>query len=115
MFVCPDCLFVLTLFSCILRTFHSVTIAHVVETVPSIQILLFHEESCNFVILQALWCDEDSSLWMLPCMTDDLVSTLNQRGILNILQLLDVPLDSLQFLSKSSTASRLHEVCYLSH
>ncbi|KAH6801139.1 U5 small nuclear ribonucleoprotein helicase [Perilla frutescens var. hirtella] len=61
------------------------------------------------MVMQGLWCDKDSSLWMLPCMTDDLVSALSQRGILNVLQLLDVPQESLQFLSKSSTASRLHE------
>ncbi|KAH6758463.1 U5 small nuclear ribonucleoprotein helicase [Perilla frutescens var. frutescens] len=61
------------------------------------------------MVMQGLWCDKDSSLWMLPCMTDDLVSALSQRGILNVLQLLDVPQESLQFLTKSSTASRLHE------
>ncbi|KAG6412853.1 hypothetical protein SASPL_125545 [Salvia splendens] len=60
------------------------------------------------MVMQGLWCDKDSSLWMLPCMTDDLVSTLSQRGIFNVLQLLDVPLDSLHFLTKSSN-SRLHE------
>ncbi|XP_047939428.1 DExH-box ATP-dependent RNA helicase DExH14 [Salvia hispanica] len=60
------------------------------------------------MVMQGLWCDKDSSLWMLPCMSDDLVKTLSQRGIFNVLQLLDVPLDSLHFLTKSSN-SRLHE------
>ncbi|KAL0364719.1 UNVERIFIED_CONTAM: DExH-box ATP-dependent RNA helicase DExH14 [Sesamum angustifolium] len=61
------------------------------------------------MIMQGLWFDEDSPLWMLPSMTDELVTTLSQRGVLNIQQLLDLPPTTLQALTRSSTASRLHE------
>ncbi|KAK6153447.1 hypothetical protein DH2020_013086 [Rehmannia glutinosa] len=61
------------------------------------------------MVMQGLWFDNDSPLWMLPCMTDDLVTTLGQRGILNILQLLDLPLATLQGLANTSTTKRLHE------
>ncbi|KAI3463912.1 hypothetical protein Pfo_020575 [Paulownia fortunei] len=61
------------------------------------------------MVMQGLWFDRDSPLWMLPCMTDDLVTTLSQRGILNVLQLLDLPPATLQGFTKSSIASRLLE------
>ncbi|KAL0357444.1 UNVERIFIED_CONTAM: DExH-box ATP-dependent RNA helicase DExH14 [Sesamum calycinum] len=61
------------------------------------------------MIMQGLWFDKDSPLWMLPSMTDELVTTLSQRGVLNIQQLLDLPPTTLQALARSSTASRLHE------
>ncbi|KAL9170519.1 hypothetical protein ABFS82_04G149700 [Erythranthe guttata] len=61
------------------------------------------------MVMQGLWFDKDSSLWMLPCMTDDLITTLGQRGISSVRQLLDLPTASLQALIKSSGASRLHE------
>ncbi|CAA0836045.1 U5 small nuclear ribonucleoprotein helicase [Striga hermonthica] len=61
------------------------------------------------MVMQGLWFDRDSSLWMLPCMTEDLVTTLSQRGITNVLQLLDLPPANLQGLLNSSIATRLHE------
>ncbi|KAK4427739.1 DExH-box ATP-dependent RNA helicase DExH14 [Sesamum alatum] len=61
------------------------------------------------MVMQGLWFDRDSPLRMLPSMTDDLVTTLRQRGILNVQQLLDLPPSTLQALTRSSTASRLHE------
>ncbi|KAL7153162.1 hypothetical protein ABFS83_04G147200 [Erythranthe nasuta] len=61
------------------------------------------------MVMQGLWFDKDSSLWMLPCMTDDLITTLGQRGISSVRQLLDLPTASLQALIKSSGASRLNE------
>ncbi|KAI5648291.1 hypothetical protein M9H77_34296 [Catharanthus roseus] len=61
------------------------------------------------MVMQGLWCDRDSSLRMLPCMTEDLVSSLNRRGILKVPQLLDVPFATLQALTDNSTASRLQQ------
>ncbi|KAK4477790.1 hypothetical protein RD792_017052 [Penstemon davidsonii] len=61
------------------------------------------------MVMQGLWFDKDSPLRMLPCMTDDLITMLSQRGILNVLQLLDLPLTTLQTLTRSSISSRLHE------
>ncbi|KAL0421948.1 UNVERIFIED_CONTAM: DExH-box ATP-dependent RNA helicase DExH14 [Sesamum latifolium] len=61
------------------------------------------------MVMQGLWFDKDSPLWMLPSMTDELVTTLSQRGVLNVQQLLDLPPTTLQALTRSSTGSRLHE------
>ncbi|KAL8547142.1 hypothetical protein ACS0TY_006743 [Phlomoides rotata] len=61
------------------------------------------------MVMQGLWDDKDSLLWMLPCMTDDLINTLSQSGISNILQLLDIPLETLQAFARGSTSSRLYE------
>ncbi|KAL7114962.1 hypothetical protein ACP275_04G154200 [Erythranthe tilingii] len=61
------------------------------------------------MVMQGLWFDKDSSLWMLPCMTEDLITTFGQRGISSVRQLLDLPTASLQALIKTSGASRLHE------
>ncbi|KAG8388729.1 hypothetical protein BUALT_Bualt02G0155600 [Buddleja alternifolia] len=61
------------------------------------------------MVMQGLWFDRDSSLWMLPCMTDDLITILSQRGISSVMQLLDLPPGTLQTLSRSSGALRLHE------
>lgn len=61
---------------------------------------------------QGLWCDRVSSLWMLPCMTDDLVSSLYRRDIKNVPQLLDVPFATLQALCGNSAASRLKQVMF---
>ncbi|KAL0384901.1 UNVERIFIED_CONTAM: DExH-box ATP-dependent RNA helicase DExH14, partial [Sesamum radiatum] len=61
------------------------------------------------MVMQGLWFDKDSPLLMLPSMTDELVTTLSQRGVLNVQQLLDLPPTTFQALTRSSTASRLHE------
>ncbi|CAI9757575.1 unnamed protein product [Fraxinus pennsylvanica] len=61
------------------------------------------------MVMQGLWYDRDSPLRMLPCMTDDLINLLNQKGISNVLQLLDLPLTSLQDITRSSVSSRLYE------
>ncbi|XP_011087302.1 DExH-box ATP-dependent RNA helicase DExH14 [Sesamum indicum] len=61
------------------------------------------------MVMQGLWFDKDSPLWMLPSMTDELVTTLSQRGVRNVQQLFDLPPSTLQALSRSSTTSRLHE------
>lgn len=61
------------------------------------------------MVMQGLWCDRDSSLWMLPCMTDDLLSSLYRRDIIKVPQLLDIPLATLQTLCGNSAASRLKQ------
>ncbi|KAL3528461.1 hypothetical protein ACH5RR_007783 [Cinchona calisaya] len=61
------------------------------------------------MVMQGLWCDKDSSIWMLPCMTDDLVNALNRRGITKIQQLLDISSTALHTITDNSTASRLHQ------
>ncbi|XP_073143681.1 DExH-box ATP-dependent RNA helicase DExH14 [Henckelia pumila] len=61
------------------------------------------------MVMQGLWFDRDSPFWMLPCMTDDLITTLNQRGFLNVQQLLHLPKANFQALTGIATASRLHE------
>ncbi|XP_071903958.1 DExH-box ATP-dependent RNA helicase DExH14-like isoform X3 [Coffea arabica] len=61
------------------------------------------------MVMQGLWYDKDSSLWMLPCMTDDLISSLSRRGIAKIQQLLDTPSTVLQAIADNATASRLHQ------
>ncbi|KAL2493038.1 U5 small nuclear ribonucleoprotein helicase [Abeliophyllum distichum] len=61
------------------------------------------------MVMQGLWYDRDSPLRMLPCMTDELIASLNQKGVSNVLQLLDLSLTSLQDVTRSSVASRLYE------
>ncbi|XP_027168021.1 DExH-box ATP-dependent RNA helicase DExH14 isoform X1 [Coffea eugenioides] len=61
------------------------------------------------MVMQGLWYDKDSSLWMLPCMTDVLISSLSRRGIAKIQQLLDTPSTVLQAIADNATASRLHQ------
>ncbi|CAK9163517.1 unnamed protein product [Ilex paraguariensis] len=58
---------------------------------------------------QGLWFNRDSPMWMLPCMTGDLMSSLQKRGISAIQQLLDLPEVNLQSVVGSSTASRLYQ------
>ncbi|XP_075100776.1 DExH-box ATP-dependent RNA helicase DExH14 [Nicotiana tabacum] len=61
------------------------------------------------MVMQGLWFDRDSPFWMLPCMTDDLVSLLHKKGIASIQQLLDCPSKSLPAITGSSAASRLYQ------
>ncbi|MCD7464619.1 activating signal cointegrator 1 complex subunit [Datura stramonium] len=61
------------------------------------------------MVMQGLWFDRDSPLWMLPCMTDDLLSSLHKRGISSIQQLLDCPSESLRAITGSSAASKLYQ------
>ncbi|GAV70037.1 DEAD domain-containing protein/Helicase_C domain-containing protein/Sec63 domain-containing protein [Cephalotus follicularis] len=48
------------------------------------------------MVMQGLWYDVDSALWMLPCMTDDLRDSLSKRGIFTVKQLFDLPRATLQ-------------------
>nr|CAD1837931.1 unnamed protein product [Ananas comosus var. bracteatus] len=61
------------------------------------------------MIMQGLWFDRDSSLWMLPCMDDDLLSHLNKVGISTLLDLLDLPYANLQRLLHPFRASELNQ------
>ncbi|XP_059642764.1 DExH-box ATP-dependent RNA helicase DExH14 isoform X2 [Cornus florida] len=61
------------------------------------------------MVMQGLWFAKDSALWMLPCMTDDLVDSLTKRRSQNVQQLLDLPKATLQAVLGSSTASRLYQ------
>ncbi|GJW71212.1 DExH-box ATP-dependent RNA helicase DExH14 [Tanacetum coccineum] len=48
------------------------------------------------MVMQGMWFERDSPLWMLPCMTEDLLGSLQNGGISNIQQLLDFPRMNLQ-------------------
>ncbi|XP_058180771.1 DExH-box ATP-dependent RNA helicase DExH14 [Rhododendron vialii] len=61
------------------------------------------------MVMQGLWFGSNTALWMLPCMTDDLVGSLSRRGISNVQQLLDLPRSNLQALIGNSNASRLYQ------
>nr|XP_043640038.1 DExH-box ATP-dependent RNA helicase DExH14 [Erigeron canadensis] len=54
------------------------------------------------MVMQGMWFERDSPLWMLPCMTDDLVSLLQKGGISCVQQLLD--------LSKTNMQSRFGNI-----
>jgi len=59
---------------------------------------------------QGLWFDKDSSLWMLPCMNEDLQQSLRKRGISTVQQLLDLPGATLQAMIGNFPASRFYQV-----
>ncbi|KAJ8451475.1 hypothetical protein Cgig2_017866 [Carnegiea gigantea] len=61
------------------------------------------------MVMQGLWFDKDSALKMLPCMSEDLISTLGRRGISKVLQLLDLPRATLQNLLGSFPVSSLYQ------
>lgn len=61
------------------------------------------------MVMQGLWFDKDSALNMLPCMSEDLTSTLGRRGISKVQQLLDLPRATLQNLLGSSPVSSLYQ------
>lgn len=73
--------------------------------------LLPHPLSKLFAFSQGLWFDKGSALWMLPCMSDDLASSLSKRGISTVQQLLVLPKPSLQAMIGSFPASILYQVC----
>lgn len=61
------------------------------------------------MVMQGLWFDKDSALKMLPCMSEDLTSTLGRRGISKVQQLLDLPRATLQNLLGSFPVSSLYQ------
>lgn len=61
------------------------------------------------MVMQGLWFDKDSSLWMLPSMNDDLASLLNKKEIFTVHQLLDLPKATLQAVVGNFPASKLYQ------
>lgn len=61
------------------------------------------------MVMQGLWFDEDSALWMLPCMSVDLLAFLRKRGISSVGQLFDLPKSTLQGIIGSFPVSRLYQ------
>ncbi|KAM0936673.1 putative DNA helicase [Dioscorea sansibarensis] len=61
------------------------------------------------MVMQGLWYEKDSSLWMLPSMNDDHLSFLNKLGILTLRDLLVLPDMKLQSLLLQSSASELYK------
>lgn len=61
------------------------------------------------MVMQGLWFNRDSHLWMLPHMTDDLLNLLLKNSISTVQQLLVLSKNNLQSLVGSSTASRLYQ------
>lgn len=61
------------------------------------------------MVMQGLWYDKDSSLWMLPCMSSDLVSSLGKKGISSVQQLLDLPKANIQTVLEGFPASRISQ------
>ncbi|KAK1407351.1 hypothetical protein QVD17_38965 [Tagetes erecta] len=60
------------------------------------------------MVMQGMWFERDSPLWMLPCMTEDLVSSLQKGGISNVQQLLNLPNTNMQSRF-GNIASRLQQ------
>ncbi|KAL6867611.1 hypothetical protein ACP4OV_015635 [Aristida adscensionis] len=61
------------------------------------------------MIIQGLWFERDSSLWMLPSMNDDLLDHLKGRGVQSIPALLDLSHEELHKLLKPFAASELYQ------
>ncbi|CAK9312234.1 unnamed protein product [Citrullus colocynthis] len=59
------------------------------------------------MVMQGLWFDVDSALWMLPCINDDLANSLKKSGYLTLQQLLNLPKTALQNLIGKFPASKL--------
>ncbi|KAM7267618.1 hypothetical protein ACFE04_009784 [Oxalis oulophora] len=59
------------------------------------------------MVMQGLWLD--SSLWMLPCMNDDLADNLSKRAISSVQQLLDLPRHTLQSVIGNFPVSRMYQ------
>ncbi|VFQ81224.1 unnamed protein product [Cuscuta campestris] len=61
------------------------------------------------MVMQGLWFDRDSPLWMLPSMTDELCNSLAKHGVINIQQLFDLSPATLQSVAGNSVVSKLHQ------
>ncbi|XP_028753755.1 DExH-box ATP-dependent RNA helicase DExH14 [Neltuma alba] len=61
------------------------------------------------MVMQGLWYDKDSALWMLPCMNADLISSLSRNGISTVQQLLDIPKAALQTVTGNFPASKIYQ------
>lgn len=61
------------------------------------------------MVMQGLWYGSDSSLWMLPSMTDDALSHLNKHGIFSMQELLELSNSKLEMLIEKYSASKLYQ------
>ncbi|KAE8716022.1 hypothetical protein F3Y22_tig00110156pilonHSYRG00221 [Hibiscus syriacus] len=61
------------------------------------------------LLFQGLWFDQGSALWMLPCMNDELASSLSKRGISTVQQLFDIPKATLQTVIGNFPSSKLYQ------
>ncbi|KAF3438089.1 hypothetical protein FNV43_RR20845 [Rhamnella rubrinervis] len=61
------------------------------------------------MVMQGLWFDKDSSLWMLPCMNVELAESLSRREIFSLQQLLNLHKATLQTMIGNFPASRLYQ------
>ncbi|GMJ00040.1 hypothetical protein like AT5G61140 [Hibiscus trionum] len=61
------------------------------------------------MVMQGLWFDQDSALWMLPSMNNELAGSLSKRGISTVKQLLDLPKATLQTVIGNFPASKLYQ------
>ncbi|KAF2598132.1 hypothetical protein F2Q68_00012454 [Brassica cretica] len=61
------------------------------------------------MVMQGMWSDQDSSLWMIPCMNDDLLGSLTARGIHTLHQLLELRRETLKSITGNFPASKLSQ------
>ncbi|KAF9624190.1 hypothetical protein IFM89_008128 [Coptis chinensis] len=61
------------------------------------------------MVMQGLWFERDSSMWMLPSMTSELLNSLNNRGISDMHELLDLPKGTLHALLDKFAASQFYQ------
>ncbi|XP_048228570.1 DExH-box ATP-dependent RNA helicase DExH14 isoform X2 [Ricinus communis] len=61
------------------------------------------------MVMQGLWFDKDSALWMLPCMNSDLATLLSKKGISTVQHLLALPRATLQAMVGNTLASKLYQ------
>lgn len=61
------------------------------------------------MVMQGLWFGKDSSLWMLPCMNEDILNHLNNIGILSLQDLLELPKAKFQQMLQRYPASELYQ------
>lgn len=65
------------------------------------------------MVMQGLWFERDSSLWMLPCMSDDLINYLGEKGISSMQELLNIPEKKWQKLFHDLPTSDLYQCMQL--
>ncbi|CAN6285195.1 unnamed protein product [Urochloa humidicola] len=61
------------------------------------------------MIIQGLWFERDSSLWMLPSMNDDILGHFRSRGVSSVPVLLDLSREELHRLLQPFSASELYQ------
>ncbi|URE24984.1 activating signal cointegrator 1 complex subunit 3, partial [Musa troglodytarum] len=61
------------------------------------------------MVMQGLWFGKDSSLWMLPCMSEDILNHLNNIGIMSLQDLLELPKTKVQQMLQRYPASEFYQ------